>query len=149
MTVQPVPEFGGSQPLDPSVTPQAHCREEHPEVRPLTPTVKVDERLDSFVELVNRTLADSGRTANAAAIVRTMSKSVARVTLSLGLVLAMIVVLASALIHFANLGTTLGSVIVAGGTTAVVGARYARYRGLGKRLASLDKGVSRSRGTIG
>lgn len=120
MTVHPIPTSG-----EPELTGPHHVLPAAPPAPEVAPT--------SVLDLVNRTLADTTRTANAATIITTTTKGVARVVLSVGLVLITIVILAGLLIHFAGLGPALGGAIAVGGTTAVAGGRYLWNRRAAKR----------------
>jgi hypothetical protein len=93
----------------------------------------------SCLDLLNHTIADATRTANAAVIVTVVAKSVARVVLSAGVVLAVIVTVAGLLTHFINLGQAVGGVVAIGGAAAVVGARCLRNRNIGRRKVASEE----------
>lgn len=140
MTVQAIP---GPEQAD----PRAPRRVQHPAAQmqmnscPHVPTSETGP--DSYLDLLNRTIADAARTANAAVIVTVVAKSVVRVVLSAGVVLAVIVTVAG-LTHSINLGQAVGGAVAIGGTTAVVGARYLRNRDTGRRkIASEEADVDR------
>jgi hypothetical protein len=71
----------------------------------------------SVLQVLDRTLGDKDRTANANALLCAAAKAISRVMLSIGLVLL-------ALIQAAGLDSAIGSVVVVGGTGLVWGAGF-------------------------
>jgi hypothetical protein len=94
----------------------------------LMPTPEPVAMPTSFLALVSGTLGDTARTANATVIVTTISKSAARVVLSIGLVLTMVVLLSGVVTNFGSAGSMVGGGAAVCGTAAIVGTRYLRAR---------------------
>lgn len=116
MTVHPA---GADSPEQPDVTPA-----ERSAVEP-APT--------SVLDLVNRTLADPGRTDNAMKIMASVSQGAASVILRIGIVGVVGIVLVGVLIHFSGFGPAIGGAVAAGGLGAVAGGRYLWNRRTAKR----------------
>lgn len=116
MTVHPT---GADSPEQPDMTPA-----EQPAVEP-APT--------SVLDLVNRTLADPGRTENATKIMASVAKGAARVILRIGIVVIVGIILVGGLIHFSGFGPAIGSAVAVGGIGAVAGGRYVWNRRAAKR----------------
>jgi hypothetical protein len=104
-----------------NVPPTGPDREpEHGSVQEVAPT--------SVLDLVNRTLADPGRTANATKVLRTAAAGAARIVFTVGIVLVAIIVLLGALTSIAGPGAAVGGAAAAGGTAVVAGSRALRNR---------------------
>lgn len=108
MTLHPVQKGSGPDRSDMAPDPATSV----PELAPI-----------SVLDLLNRTISNKERATNAAMIVKTATKGVCKVILSLGVVLIAILVLTGTLIHFAGFGPALGSAIAVG-ATVVAGGQY-------------------------
>lgn len=110
-----------------------------PHTRP--PASVIGSASISMLALVDRTLADGQRAANAATIVTTISTGVARVVLSVGVVLAAVIIVVSLLAHFAGVGSAVGGAVAVGGATSVAGGRYLwNRRAVKRRNGSVRRG---------
>jgi hypothetical protein len=136
MTVHPIPRSGGPTQPDRSAAHVGGPGEDQPDGLACARWNAYGATV-SVLELVDRTLADTTRTANAAKIITTASKGAVKVILSVGVVLAMIIALAGVLIHFAGLGPVLGGAVAAGATTAVAAGRHVRNRRITRRNSGL------------
>lgn len=141
MSVYPVPQPGGPAQPDVAVPEPGRSGVDQRGAFPSTYRVASEAAPTSVLDLVDRTLADTTRTANAAVIITTVSKGAAKVVLSVGVVLTAIIALAGTLIHFAGLGPGLGGAVAVGATTAVAGGRYLWNR----RTAECQCGTGRRR----
>src|SRR6476469_5165090 len=121
MTVHPITKSDGPKQPDLSAPHQArpragHAESDHPGVDHPARAPAPEAAPASVLDLVNRTLADTARTTNAATIVTAVSTSAARIVLSVGVVLIASLAVAGLLIHFAGLGPALGGAVAVGGT---------------------------------
>lgn len=115
-----------------TVRPTGADSPEQPDLTPAKPPT-VEPAPKSVLDLINRTLADPGRTANATKIMASVSKGAAYVILRIGVVVIAGIVLIGVLIHFSGFGPAIGGAVAVGGMGAVAGGRYLWNRRAAKR----------------
>lgn len=135
MTVHPIQGSEGldqpeQQPNPP--TPHAANTSAEPPKAASLPT-RPEPAPKSALDLFNRTVCDTERTTNTVAVIKAASNGIAKIILSAGLVLAVLVILTTTLIHFAGFGPAVGSAVAVGVTSLVAGGRYLRNKRASKK----------------
>ncbi|MDS0137776.1 MULTISPECIES: hypothetical protein [unclassified Amycolatopsis] len=87
----------------------------------------------SKLDFLDRVMSDINRTNNARELMKSGAKAIGYIAFSVGVVLAIIISVASVMIRYSSVGLLAGSVLVTGSTTCVAGITWIGRAYLRKR----------------